>query len=63
MVVVQVMKIENDVDVIAFMVRRLTGVHKYVFLFSTAGLRTYQNWRLRLFHRHGEPSTTARCRH
>lgn len=38
MVVVQVMKIENDVDVIAFMVRRLTGVHKYVFLFSTEGL-------------------------
>ena len=28
----QVMKIENDVDVIAFMVRRLSSVHRHVFL-------------------------------
>jgi hypothetical protein len=33
----QVMKIENDIDVIAFMVRRLTAVHKYVFLFGGTG--------------------------
>uniref|UniRef100_A0A7S4PB57 FAD synthase n=1 Tax=Guillardia theta TaxID=55529 RepID=A0A7S4PB57_GUITH len=33
----QVMKIENDVDVIAFMVRRMSPVHKYLFIAGGTG--------------------------
>eukprot|EP00961_Rhodomonas_salina_P146823 1976540-Rhodomonas_salina.1 len=33
----QVMKIENDIDVIAFMVRRLSPVHKYLFIAGGTG--------------------------
>jgi len=33
----QVMKIENDIDVIAFMVRRLSPIYKYLFIFGGIG--------------------------